>query len=160
MTNREYINKMIDKEMIIDGIDINKCEYHFKQFDNWYGKNVIMCDCTLGSRCEPKKNCCKFYTRYLEQQLKRKEQECEELKKQLDKYLNQEEEEIRQLNNDNKLDDILSAIEKANDKMEKEIKYKRALDEIEEYLDAQQKFFDGEDYHNLLDIINKAKEQQ
>lgn len=33
----------------------------------------------------------------------------------------------------------------------------QALDEIEKYLDAQQKYFDGEDYHNLLDIINKAK---
>ena len=36
-------------------------------------------------------------------------------------------------------------------------KYKQALDEIEKYLDAQQKYFDGEDYHNLLDIINKTK---
>ena len=38
------------------------------------------------------------------------------------------------------------------------LKFKQALDEIEHYLDAQQKYFDGEDYHNLLDIINKAKE--
>ena len=37
-------------------------------------------------------------------------------------------------------------------------KYKQALDEIEKYLDAQQKYFDSEDYHNLLDIINKAKQ--
>ena len=37
------------------------------------------------------------------------------------------------------------------------LKYKQALDEIEKYLDAQQKYFDGEDYHNLLDIINKTK---
>ena len=36
-------------------------------------------------------------------------------------------------------------------------KYRQSLKEIEEYLDAQQKYFDGEDYHNLLDIINKAK---
>lgn len=33
-----------------------------------------------------------------------------------------------------------------------------ALNEIEKYLYVQQKYFDGEDYHNLLDIINKAKE--
>ena len=39
------------------------------------------------------------------------------------------------------------------------LKYKQALDEIEKYLDAQQKYFDGEDYHNLLDIINKVKEK-
>ena len=36
--------------------------------------------------------------------------------------------------------------------------YMRALDEIEKYLDAQQKYFDGEDYHNLLNIINSIKE--
>ena len=38
------------------------------------------------------------------------------------------------------------------------LKYKQALDEIEKYLDVQQKYFDGEDYHNLLDIINKVKD--
>ena len=38
------------------------------------------------------------------------------------------------------------------------LKYKQVLDEIEKYLDAQQKYFDGEDYHNLLNIINEAKE--
>lgn len=36
----------------------------------------------------------------------------------------------------------------------------QALDEIEKYLDIQQKYFDGEDYHNLLDIINEAKGEQ
>ena len=41
----------------------------------------------------------------------------------------------------------------------KQLKRKeQALDEIEKYLDAQQKYFDGEDYHNLLNIINEAKE--
>lgn len=45
------------------------------------------------------------------------------------------------------------------DLLGKKLKAKeQALDEIEKYLDAQQKYFDGEDYHNLLDIINKAKE--
>ena len=41
----------------------------------------------------------------------------------------------------------------------KQLKRKeQALDEIEEYLDAQQRYFYDEDYRNLLDIINKAKE--
>lgn len=62
-----------------------------------------------------------------------KDQECEELKEKLDKYLNQEEEEIRQLNNDNKLDEILESIKKANEQMAKEIKYKKALEAIEAY---------------------------
>ena len=43
----------------------------------------------------------------------------------------------------------------------KQLKRKeQALNEVEKYLDAQQKYFDGEDYHNLLDIINKAKENE
>ena len=42
----------------------------------------------------------------------------------------------------------------------KQLKRKeQALNEIEKYLDAQQKYFDGEDYHNLLDIISKARGQ-
>ena len=42
---------------------------------------------------------------------------------------------------------------------QKQLKRKeQALNEIEKYLDAQQKYFDGEDYHNLLDIINKVRE--
>lgn len=102
---------------------------------------------------------------------KKLKQECEELKKQLDKYLNQEEEEIRQLNNDNKLDDILSAIEKANDKMEKESNYKQALDEIESSMNAEcnacKKFTPNRQSKiacsychptQILNIINKAKE--
>ena len=71
---------MTDKEIIIDGVDVSECEYSFKQFDNWIGKDVVMCDCTLGCRCEPKENHCKFYMYYLEQQLKRKEQEYEDLR--------------------------------------------------------------------------------
>ena len=64
---------MTDKEMIINGVDVSECEHSFEQFDNWVGKDVVMCDCTLGYRCEPKENHRKFYMYYLEQQLKRKE---------------------------------------------------------------------------------------
>ena len=43
-------------------------------------------------------------------------------------------------------------------KLYKQLKAKeQALDEIVKYLDTQQKYFDGEDYHNLLDVINKNK---
>ena len=66
-------------------------------------------------------------------QLKAKEQECEELKHKVELMM-----------------DCASC---------KIDEYKQALDEIEEYLDTQQKYFDGEDYHNLLDIINKVKEE-
>ena len=77
---------MTDKEMIINGVDVSECEHSFEQFDNWVGKDVVMCDCTLGYRCEPKENHCKFYMYYLEQQLKRKEQKCEELKAEIKHY--------------------------------------------------------------------------
>ena len=40
------------------------------------------------------------------------------------------------------------------------LKYKQALDEIEKYLDAQQKYFDGEDCHNLLNIISSIKDSK
>ncbi len=97
----------------------------------------------------------------LYKQLKRKEQECEELKKELDKYLNQEEEEIRQLNNDNKLDEILSAISKANTQIEKESNYKQALDKIEEFCTVYSANHDAYEtvYKNILAFINEAKEQ-
>lgn len=71
---------MTDKEIIIDGVDVSECEYHFKQFDNWIGKDVVMCDCTLGCRCEPKENHCKFYMYYLEQQLDQLKQTLTEIK--------------------------------------------------------------------------------
>lgn len=89
-------------------------------------------------------------------------QRYEKSKEELDKYLNQEEEEIRQLNNDNKLDDILESIKKANEQMEKESKYKQALDEIEEVCkdgvyDEYRRPLD--ECSVILNIINKVKEQ-
>ena len=63
------------------------------------------------------------------------------------------EEEIETLKQE--LSELFNCLKQANGKR---YAYKQALDEIEKYLDAQQKYFDGEDYHNLLDIINKARE--
>lgn len=71
---------MADEEIIIDGINVGECEFSFKHFDNWVGKDVVWCDCTLSYRCEPKENRCKFYMYYLEQQLKRAEQKLEKIK--------------------------------------------------------------------------------
>lgn len=68
------------EEIIIDGINVSKCEHSFKQFDNWVGKDIVSCDCTLGFRCEPRKNHCKFYMEHLEQQLKLAKQKLEKLK--------------------------------------------------------------------------------
>lgn len=73
------------KEIIIDGINVSKCGHSFKQFDNWVGKDIVSCDCTLGSRCEPRKNYCKFYMEHLEQQLKRAEQQRKRAEQKLEK---------------------------------------------------------------------------
>lgn len=102
---------MTDKQIIIDGIDVNGCECLIEKMDvpnnlegGYYNQNNP-CECgvqgveSYSFFCKNNPNC--YY-----KQLKRKEQ---------------------------------------------------ALDEIEKYLDAQQKYFDGEDYHNLLGIINKTK---
>lgn len=91
----------------------------------------------------------------LAEKLQAKEQECEKLKKQLDKYLNQEEEEIRQLNNDNKLDEILSAISKANAQIEKESNYKQALKKIYKYCCDQNLKVDFTACE-ILEIINEV----
>ena len=142
---------MTDKEIIIDGVDVSECEYSFKQFDNWIGKDVVMCDCTLGCRCEPKENHCKFYMYYLEQQLKRKEKVCkewkeeyrvkvEELNKLEEKLLRKEQEceklkkqvEIftRQLEKANR--EVIKEKEKNATQRQKNDKLEQALAEIKE----------------------------
>ena len=118
---------MENKEIIIDGTDVSECK-HFKI--GTCLADYLLTDMNFSeAKCELCKNC--YY-----KQLKRKEQECEEINLKNERLV----------------------VEKYT--MNEEIlKLKQALDEIEKYLDAQQKYFDGEDYHNLLDIINKVKEE-
>ena len=138
---------MASKEIILNNVNVNECEF--------YGYDGI-CKLYSGSVCSKD---CSNYPNCNYKQLKRKEQECEELRKQLDKYLNQEEEEIRQLNNDNKLDEILSAISKANAQIEKESNYKQALDKIEKFCTVYSADHDAYEtvYKDILAFINKAK---
>lgn len=131
---------MADKEIIIDSVDISGCEFLWKEKlpKKVCNNGNLDCDCNSNPNCYFK-------------QLKQKEQECEQLKEQLS--IEQERYTTMRPH----------AIELADTKLrlQKEVnKYKQALDEIEKYLDAQQKYFDGEDYHNLLDIINEAKGEQ
>ena len=67
---------MTDKQIVIDGVDVSGCKK--------YKHEIVRCNATLknmcfcGGRCTDKKNAdCDF------KQLKRKEQECEELKREL-----------------------------------------------------------------------------
>ena len=103
-------------------------------------------------------------------QLDQLKAENEELKTKLDKFAEQEEEEIRSLNLNNKLDDILKSIEQAEVQM-KNTKYKQALEEIEGLIQSTLDDFEEDDEevqlsycHNIslqiLDIISKAKEEE
>lgn len=121
---------MTDKQRIINGVDVSECEFLWKEKlpKRFCNNGNLDCDCNSNPNC--------YY-----KQLKRKEQECEGLK-----------EELRECRIGIKDISIESTgICKISEK------YKRTLDEVEKYLDAQQKYFDGEDYHNLLDIIKKVK---
>ena len=60
---------MTDKQIIIDDVDITKCEYHSKLLEGV---------CTFYGRCA--KTFCPYKAKWLKEQLLRKEQECEELK--------------------------------------------------------------------------------
>ena len=123
---------MTDKQIIIDG---KECRYWFRLNPDDYRK------CSLRGKddnCDEIKDC---FIKELLGKLALKEQECNNLK-----------EELRCCRRSIK-DISIESIEICKI-LEK---YKQALDEIEEYLDAQQRYFDGEDYHNLLDIINKTK---
>ena len=70
---------MIDKHIIIDGVDVSGCKK--------YEHEIVRCNATLknmcfcGGRCTDKKNADCYF-----KQLKRKEQECEELKKNVEHW--------------------------------------------------------------------------
>ena len=108
-------------------------------------------DCLTCDEAEP---CIYRIANKLQEQLKRKEEELQAQRN----FTTQEQRKIYCVAYD-------KTCETGNECKQKKcvfkdrLKYKQALDEIEKYLDIQQKYFDGEDYHNLLDIINKVKEE-
>ena len=118
------------------------CKYDFKESDANFilSENPNECVCS---------SCMTEWADNLLWDFKRKEQECEELKK-----------ELKNVYDDCKgCPTCNEALYNANLYAKEYRKLKQTLAEIEKYLDAQQKYFDGEDYHDLLDIINKVKEK-
>lgn len=75
---------MTDKEIIIDGVDVSECEK--------LGETIDGITCGLGKRIRfankiiTKHNLCKNNPNCYYKQRKRKEQECEELKKEINGY--------------------------------------------------------------------------
>ena len=130
---------MADKQIMIDG---KECRYWFRPNPSDYricslrGKN---------DNCDEINDC---FIKELLGKLARKEQECEKLK-----------EELEAVYDDCKgCPTCNEALYNANLYAKEYRKLEQTLNEIEKYLDAQQKYFDGECYHNLLDIISKVKE--
>ncbi len=82
--------KTTDEQTTIDGVDVSGCDYFAKRKERFLGILQERCKCEMyyneDCLCEVKADC--YY-----KQLKRKEQECEELKEELQKYKDDEQQE-------------------------------------------------------------------
>ena len=124
---------MTDKKIIIDGVDVSKCGY-FNNIDKSYCEE---CCSEFGCAiCNDRPNC--YY-----KQLKRKEQECEELKREI------------AFGNNGKLSDKIRAIV-FKDLNAENSKYKQALDEIEARIQLE----NADDcLLDVMEIIESVKEK-
>ena len=157
---------MTDKQ-IIDGVDVSGCCQYMPRYMEDYDIDTLD---YCRHHFKPCKDVDVKYCYY--KQLKRKEQECEELHSRTASiiysltggrlsYSTYTLEGCEQAYHDQLEIDVERAtkeLQEENETLKQEVsKFKQALDEIEKYLDVQQKYFNGEDYHNLLDIISKVK---
>lgn len=142
MTNKE--------EIIIDGVTYNKCNGC-----PLYDGNVCTGARTYEDNAERDRRICdehlaaQFWVVF--NKLKRKEQECEELKREI------------AFGNNGKLSDKIRAIV-FKDLNDENSKYKQALDEIQNYVRDNSDFDKSDELtsntgaYDILEIINKAKE--
>lgn len=131
---------MTDKHIITDGCKFQSDCIEYKDIS--YLKIMPICAIhELSIACHDKVNKCKYYKLY--KQLQEKEKECEKLKKQLNQSMYLSEGTLR-----------LYA-------KRQNIKYKQALDEIEEFCTVYSANHDAYEtvYKYILEIINKAKEK-
>ena len=71
---------MTDKQIIIDGVDVNYCPNHYNGWSALHRDTIPMCECGYDRECKPKYFQCSYYVKCLEQKLQCKEQECEQQK--------------------------------------------------------------------------------
>lgn len=154
---------MTDKQIIIDGVDVSECEHQYYKkckidYDEWNNEIIRYNECQNSPNCHFK-------------QLKRKEQEYEELKKELQAqraFTTQEQRKIYCVAYD-------KTCETGNECKQKKcvfkdrLKYKQALDDIEKILDngkADTQNNNAKNVHQwylarfceIRDIINEVKE--
>lgn len=131
---------MTNKQIVIDGVDVSGCEYCLKmtKYRCTIQRDVYKC------LCEENPNC--YY-----KQFKRKEHECEELKKEkaeIKKYLGISGKTIIQR---------LEELQEFKDKLKiSEYEYKQALDEIRQYRVCEINDVDGEEDDVILGIIDEV----
>lgn len=135
---------MTDK-IIINEVDVSKCEYFQSTCrPDYSGGHLYKNICRNNGFYDCNGKPCAFKCKEYKKRLKRKEQECEELK------------EWQQANQPTRICETCTA-----KSVEDMYKYKQALDEIENKLDEFA--YDNQENkyvtQDILNIINKAKEQ-
>ena len=137
---------MTDKEQImIDGVDVSKCRY-------FRPGSALTCSRRYGGACDNKysNELCYF------KQLAHKTRECEELKKQLDKQVKDSANRYSELNRE-----WNNRCKKYADDLKSLNRYRKALEEIEEYCNNVLSFTAVRTTESdILDIINKAKGEE
>lgn len=139
---------MTNNKVIIDGVDVSKCEYYM---GGTYGYCNACKDDIDGASETP----CKDYDCCYYKQLQRKTQECEKLKKELmssEKWRISAENALEKL--DLKIGKLKSALEEIEG-LAKSINDEFENDDIEQQLHYAQDIS-----KQIQEIINKAKEQE
>ena len=145
------------KEIIIDGVDVSKCTH----IDNW--KHCNCCNDLIktiypkATKCHIEEDLrCEIYLNCYFKQLKRKEQECEKLKKEqaeIKKYLGISSKTIME-----RLEELQEFRDIDKDKL---YQAEQALDEIEKtclFKIENRQFVLPNVWQHFLDVINKAKD--
>ena len=153
-----------NEQIVIDGVDISGCEF----IDEW--KHCDICNSLIKTVYQNATKClteqdlrCETYQNCHYKQLKRKEQECEELKEsnkkaqELYKYFMNVAESTA--NKNKELENNLHIANTNHEAAEKECdRYLEALEEIEDFRKKHCDFLcEG---NRILDIINKAKGEE
>ena len=131
---------MTDKEIIIDGVDVAGCMHYDKPYcdQSYCGKNGLLKNTPHPKKCEGRKNC--YY-----KQLKRKEQECEELKEKYNEYV-----KFHHYNNaefEQERNSLIQEIQYKN-------RYKQALETIKNICDEMDGIYPLS--QDILTIINEV----
>lgn len=138
---------MTDKEIIIDGVNVARCD---KQGETQAG---ITCGTPerirFGNEYVYKHTLCKDNSNCLYKQLRRKEQECEELKRKVNNYeIYGSPVVVAPQNHTNTEFDLL---------LGKYLRYKQALEKIEEYW-KNHIYIGWANVEGIMKIINEVKE--